>query len=84
MTVGKHGRLTYKKGTIDLSKLLEDQFVPQSAGGKKTMLITFKFGPVFSCNGLIFPVSANQQVRDELRDLVQSRLDKITMLELDY
>lgn len=29
-------------------------------------------------------VSANEQVRDELRDLVQSRLDKITMLEMDY
>ena len=31
-----------------------------------------------------FLVSANEQVRDELRDLVQSRLDKITLLELDY
>lgn len=29
-------------------------------------------------------VSANEQVRDELRDLVQSRLDKIRLLELDY
>jgi len=29
-------------------------------------------------------VSANEHVRDELRDLVQSRLQKITLLELDY
>lgn len=29
-------------------------------------------------------VSANEQVRDELRDLVRSRLDKVNLLELDY
>ena len=55
MTAGKHGRLTYKKGTMDLSKLLDDQLVPRSAGGKETILVTCKFGPIFSGNGLIFP-----------------------------
>ena len=29
-------------------------------------------------------VSANEQMWDEVRDLVQSRLDRITLLELDY
>ncbi|KAL9101088.1 MAG: hypothetical protein Q9163_003618 [Psora crenata] len=69
MTVGRYGRLTYKKGTMDLSKLLDDQLLPRSADGKETMLVT---------------VSANEQVRDELRDLAQSRLDKISLLELEY
>ena len=55
MTVGKHGRLTYKKGIMDLSKLLDDQLVPRSAGRKETTLITGKFGPIFSGNRLIFP-----------------------------
>ncbi|KAL9132042.1 MAG: hypothetical protein Q9217_000170 [Psora testacea] len=69
MTVGKHGRLTYKKGTMDLSNLLDDQLIPQEADGKETMLVT---------------VSANEQVRDELRNLVHSRLDTTKLLELDY
>ena len=44
MTVGRHGRLTYKKGTMDLSKLLDDQLLPRSADGKETMLVTGKLG----------------------------------------
>ncbi len=53
MTVGKHGRLTYKRGTMDLSKLMDDQLVPRSADGKESMLVTGKFGARFSGNGLI-------------------------------
>ena len=85
MTVGKHGRLSYKRGTMGLSKLLDDQVVPRSAGGKENMLVVGKLGTTFSGNELIYLlVSANEQVRDELRDLVQSRLDNITLLELKY
>ena len=54
MTVGKHGRLTYKRGTMDLSKLLDDQVVSRSAGEKENMLVTGKFGTQFSRNRLIF------------------------------
>jgi len=53
--VGKYGRLTYKKGTIDLSKLLDDRLVPRSAGGKETTLVTSKFRPILLSNRLIFP-----------------------------
>ena len=44
MTVGRHGRLTYKKGTVDLSELLDEQSVPRSAGGKESMPVTGKLG----------------------------------------
>ena len=39
MTVGKHGRLTYKKGTMDLSKLLDDQ-VSSLGNGKQRKIVT--------------------------------------------
>ena len=84
MTVGRHGRLTYRKGTVDLSKLLDEQSIPRSAGGKENMLVTGKLVSLLSHTRLMIPVSANEQVRDELQELVQSRLDKVTMLELDY
>lgn len=53
MTVGRHGRLTYRKGTMDLSKLLYDQLVPRSAGAREAMLVTGKSGTKFASNGLI-------------------------------
>ena len=52
LTVGRHGRLTYKKGTIDLSKFLDDRLVPRSADAGETTLVTGKFGPIFSSNVL--------------------------------
>ena len=70
MTVGRHGRLSYKKGTVELSKLLDEQSVPRSAGGKESMLVSGKLGSLLSRTKLIIPVSANEQVRDEVRELV--------------
>ena len=55
MTVGKHGRLTYRKGTMDLSNLLDDQLVPQGANGNKRMLVTGMLGTKFLRNRLILP-----------------------------
>ena len=53
MTVGRHGRLTYKKGTIDLSKLLDNRLVPRSAIARQTILVTGKSGTKFARNVLI-------------------------------
>ena len=45
--------------------------VPRSVSGKENMLIIGKLGTIFSGNKLIYLlVSANKQVRDELRDLI--------------
>jgi len=52
--VGRYGRLIYKKGIIDLLKLLDNRLIPRLAGGKETTLITSKFGPILLSNGLIF------------------------------
>lgn len=65
---------------MDLSNLVDDQFIPQSVGGKETMLVTNEFRAIFSSNGFIFLISANKQVQD----LIQSRLNKMTLLELGY
>jgi len=53
--VGRHGRLTYKKGIIDLLKLLDNRLVPRLASGKETTLVTSRFRPIFLSNRLIFP-----------------------------
>ncbi len=53
ITVSKHGRLIYKRGTMNLSKLMNDQLIPRSADGKKFMLVMSKFEARFSGNKLI-------------------------------
>lgn len=53
MTVGKHGRLTYEKGTMDISKLLNDQLISRSVDGKEFIPVTGKFEAKFFSNRLI-------------------------------
>ena len=85
ITVGKHGRLIYIKGSMNLSKLLDDEVAPQSVSKKGNMLVTGEFAiNQFISTDSYLLVSANERVRDELYDLVQTRLDKIILLELDY
>jgi len=84
MTVARHDRLSYKKGTMDLSKLLDDQLVPRSAGGKESMPVTGKFGLIFSCNGLIFPSIRKRTSAGRTAGPCAVPSDKITMLEMDY
>ena len=54
MTMNKHDRLIYKKKTINLLKLLNDQLISRLADEKKIMLIIDKFEFIFSDNKLIF------------------------------
>lgn len=86
MMVGKHGRLTYRKGTMNLSNLLDDQISSRDIDGRARKLVTGMSETLrLSPNQLILLVSANQQVRDELRDLVQSRLhSNMRLLELEH
>ncbi len=53
MTMSKHDRLIYKRETMNLSKLMNDQLIPRSADGKKFMLVTNKFEVRFFDNELI-------------------------------
>jgi len=95
MMVGKHDRLTYKKGTIDLSKLLDNRLIPRSANAREITLVTSKFRLIFSSNGLTYPsirkrTSARRTARSrsitlEQNYVVRTRLStyrKMTFLEL--
>lgn len=53
--MGRHGRLIYKKGIIDLLKFLDNRLVPRSANAGETTLVTNKLGLIFSNNRLIYP-----------------------------
>ncbi|KAL2047619.1 hypothetical protein N7G274_000661 [Stereocaulon virgatum] len=65
---GKHQRALYHNGAIDLPHFLQDQVGPRSEKDRGKILVT---------------VSANEQIRDELRNLIQPYLG-VRLLELDY
>ena len=73
MTVGRHGRLTFKRGSIDLSKSLDDRLVPLSAGARETMLVTGKSGTKFVRNRLILACIRKRK-----------SAERITLFELDH
>ncbi|KAH8800706.1 hypothetical protein F5884DRAFT_534680 [Xylogone sp. PMI_703] len=67
---GVHGRLAYDNGKMKLSALVDDEILLHGVYSQTKMLIT---------------VSANTQVRDELRLLLQPHLsENVRLLELDY
>lgn len=86
MTVGKHDHLTYRKETMNLSSLLNNQISSQDIDERVRKLVTDMSG-MLKCSPkwLILLVSANQQVQNKLQNLVQSRLNSNTkLLELKH
>ena len=82
--LGKHKRVAYHSGEMDLPSLLRRQFHSGKHKLEKT-LITGSFSFVLTSSRTDFAVSANENVRDEVRNLVRPRLQQGTeLLELEY
>ena len=84
---GKHRRVLYHNGVIDLGRFLQDQLEPRSVKDGGDVLITGNVRMLcgHSLKLTVGTVSANERVRDELRDLIQMYLDTgVRLLELDY
>ncbi len=84
---GEHRRALYHNGVVDLRRLVQDQVGPRSEKDRGNVLVTGKSAEPLgeSLKLTINTVSANEQIRDELRDLIQPYLDQgVRLLELDY
>ena len=87
-----HGRVALYNGSMDLSDLLEMEMEGEydQTGNRRDrgeMLITGKQPPISTRlpNSKDVTVSADERVRDNLRGLVQTNLDKkMRLLELEY
>ena len=84
---GKHRGVLYHNGAIDLGRFLQDQLETHSEKDKGNVLVTGDICVVFE-RGVkltVGIVSANQQIRDHERDLIQVYLHTgVKLLELDY
>ena len=72
---------------MNLSSLLDDQISSQGTDGRETILITGiqRTSQARYAMAYTYLVTADHQVRDELRDLVQARLNRnLKLLELGH